>query len=83
MKIVGEKPYEANKCYLFQYHHMGSWWVLEMYASDEDDARDRVNKLPHAQLLGERMGAIPALGGAGGILVRLICWWKNLRGKSA
>ncbi len=51
------------KTYLFKYYHDGSWWNFELPATDADDAKARVQKLPHAQLEGELMMKLPAVGG--------------------
>lgn len=67
------------KTYLFQYHHNGCNWMLEIQAPSMDDAQARVMKLPHAKPLGELAMKIPAAGGVGGFLARAICWLKNSR----
>ena len=63
------------KTYLYRYFHDGSWWCLEISATDYDDAQARVNKLPHAQPLGELVVKVPARTG---ILATLMCWVRNL-----
>lgn len=60
--------------HLFRYHHHGKWWQIDVYARDADDAQDRMNKMPHAQYLGEIQAVIPARFGW---WARLFCWWKN------
>lgn len=65
------------KTYLFEYFHEGSKWSFEIHATSAEDAQARVNKLPLAKYLGILEMKIPAYPG-GGLLVRLVCWWKNL-----
>jgi hypothetical protein len=55
---------DAFKIFLVEYSHNGSAWILELPASDHDDAQARVQALSSAQLLGERAGVIPADDGA-------------------
>jgi hypothetical protein len=43
--------------YLFEYYHDGSWWCFEIPARSEQEARERVNKLPNAKHLGIRSEA--------------------------
>ena len=51
---------DAFKVFLVEYSHNGSQWVLELLASDHDDAQARLNSLSRAELLGERAGIVPA-----------------------
>lgn len=66
--------------YLFSYYHNHAWWSLVIPATSEEDARERLNKLPLARLDGILEMEIPALPGVG-LLVRFLCWWRNRRGK--
>lgn len=50
----------VNKIFLFKYFHDGRWWSLELPASDEHDAQERVRKLPQSEFLGELKGTVPA-----------------------
>jgi hypothetical protein len=69
-----EEPYHR---YLFSYYRNNSWWSLVIPATSEEDARERLNKLPLARLNGTLGMEIPALPGAG-LFVRVACWWRNL-----
>jgi hypothetical protein len=62
--------------YLFSYYHNNAWWSLVIPATSEDDARERINKLPLARLDGTLEMEIPAVPGIGHF-VRIACWWKN------
>jgi hypothetical protein len=73
-----------KKCkpYLFEYYHDGSWWGIPIKAYSEADARERMNKMPHAKSLGETVAVIPASRTTAvplGLMVRLVCWWRNLQ----
>lgn len=54
------KQYAADKVFLYEYHHMGSTWVMEVPASDELDAKARIRKMQDAEFLGVRAGTVPA-----------------------
>jgi hypothetical protein len=62
------------KVFLFKYFHDGRWWMVEIPASSLDDAQARINKLPHAQVMGEMVAKIPA---SVGIIARCLCWLRN------
>ncbi len=62
--------------YLFSYYHNDAWWGLVIPAISEDDARNRLNKLPLARLDGTVEMEVPAVHGMG-IFVRMACWWRN------
>jgi hypothetical protein len=62
------------KTFLYKYFHEGSWWMVEIAATNEDDAQARINKLPLAQPMGELMMKVPAHTG---MLASLICWLRN------
>lgn len=64
------------KTYLFQYHHDGSTWMVEIKATSLDDAQARIRKLPLAKPLGELVAKVPAGNGLG-FIARAICWLKN------
>jgi hypothetical protein len=51
---------DAFRVFLIEYSHNGSRWILELPASDQNDAQSRLRKLSEARLLGERAGAISA-----------------------
>jgi hypothetical protein len=61
--------------YLFEYNHDGSSWSFEIPARDEQEARERVNKLSYARYLGEIKLAVPRRYG---LLARMACWANNL-----
>jgi hypothetical protein len=65
---------EVNKTFLYKYFHKGSWWTVEIPASDRDDAQARINKLPLAQPVGELVVKLPA---SGGMIARCLCWLRN------
>lgn len=46
--------------FLYEYEHDGAKWCLKLWAEDIDDGRARLQKLPHALLLGEHKATIPA-----------------------
>jgi hypothetical protein len=65
---------EKYQTYLFEYYHENSWWTLEVPAASEQDALDRIQKLPLAKLLGTVQMKVPKQYG---IFARLICWYRN------
>lgn len=56
------------KTYLFSYYHKGSWWSLEIQAESEEDAKERVQKLPWAKYDGVLMMVLPCSW-----MARLMC----------
>lgn len=67
---------EGWKTYLFEYQHEGTRWSIEIPASSEEDARERLLKLPDAQYRGVvQMKLRVELG----IFARLLCWLHNWR----
>jgi hypothetical protein len=62
--------------YLFSYYHNNSWWSFVIPAPSEEDARERLNKLPLARLDGTLEMEIPAFPGVG-LFVRFMCWRRN------
>ena len=62
--------------FIFEYYHDGAWWSFTIPARSEQDAVDRVKKLPLAKYLGTVEMEIPVNAGAG-LLARIICWWRN------
>jgi hypothetical protein len=67
---------ERWSTYLFRYRHDGAIWSFEIKAQSEQDARERLAKLPHAQYLGVLQMKLPV---ELGIFARLLCWWQNRR----
>jgi len=70
---------ENLKTHLFKYHHEGAAWSFEIPAASEEDARERLLKLPDAQYLGVLQMKLPV---ELGIFARLICWLQNRRVKA-
>ena len=62
------------KTYLFSYNHDGASWLIEIKASDEDDARGRIGKLAYATYAGELVARLPADTGP---LARVLVWARN------
>ena len=62
------------KTYLFEYFHDGSWWQVEIPATDMDDAQARINKLPLAKPVGELVAKLPP---GGGLIASCLCWLRN------
>lgn len=65
--------------YLFQYHWNGSTYGIDIVADSQEEAEARMKAAGGAHYLGVCHGRIPAAIPGAGMLVRLICWWKNLR----
>lgn len=65
---------ERNKKFLARYFHDGSWWCLEFFAADFDDA-EIICRAHNLQLDGEHVMTIPA--GTGSWLPNLITWLRN------
>jgi hypothetical protein len=61
--------------YLFEYFHNDSYWNFRIKAASEEDALERLKRIPYARLLGTVQGSVPA---GMGFIARLACWWKNL-----
>ena len=76
--LRGVKINKEYGTYLFEYHHEGSWWAFTIPAASEQEAIERINKLPHAKLLGVVAMKIPAQLG---FVARFLCWWRNLRAR--
>lgn len=60
--------------FLFEYYHEGSWWLVEVKATNLDDARARMDKMPLAKPLGEQFAKYPARLGW---LARASCVVRN------
>lgn len=52
---------QANIKFLASYFHNGSWWGVEIYAVDWDDAETICRKL-NLRLDGEHKFSVPAIG---------------------
>lgn len=64
----------SAKKFLARYYHRGSWWGIEIYARDWDDA-DAICLAHNLQLDGEHVMTIPVV--AGSWLPTLICRFRN------
>jgi hypothetical protein len=62
--------------YLCRYHHEDAIWSFEIKARSEQDARDRLAKIPNAEYLGVLQMKLPV---EFGIFARLLCWLQNRR----
>lgn len=65
--------------YLFSYRYDGTDWGISIFAEDEAQAKQKIKMVSLARYDGELMARLPAVVG-GGIIARLICWWKNSSG---
>jgi hypothetical protein len=65
---------DANTKFLASYFHRGSWWCVEIFAVDWEDAETICRKLS-LRLDGELKATVPAVSGSW--LPSLICWLKN------
>ena len=65
---------ERNTGFLAQYFHDGSWWSVEFYANDFEDA-EVICRAHNLKLLGEHKVTIPA--GGGSWLPNAIIWIRN------
>jgi hypothetical protein len=64
--------------YLFEYHHDGASWMIEIKAASMEDAQARMKKMPLARPLGQNMFKVPA---SCGFFVRCFCAVKNFFSK--
>lgn len=64
------------RIFLFSYNYEGAEYSVEIPATNEEEAKQRLSRLAFAKYDGELMYKIPASPGAG-ILVRLVTWTKN------
>lgn len=71
----------ADREFCFTYHFGGSNWGISIFANDPDEAREKIKAVGMARYDGEVMGRIPATVPAAGMVARLVCWWKNRRGR--
>lgn len=62
-----------EKKFLASYYHRDSWWAVEIYAVDWDDAETICRKLS-LRLDGEYKFSIPA---GNSWLANLVCWFNN------
>jgi hypothetical protein len=67
---------ERCETHLFQYHHKGAAWNIEIKASSEQDAIERLQQLRQARYLGVLQASLPV---ELGIFARLLCWLQNRR----
>jgi hypothetical protein len=65
---------ERFETHLFEYQHGGGTWDIEIQASSEQDAIERLEQLQHARYLGVLQAKLPV---EFGIFARLLCRWQN------
>lgn len=63
------------KTFLFSYRHDGAEWSFEIQATDEQDAKARVDRLCFATYDGELVAKLPVQAG---LLVRFYVLARNL-----
>ena len=63
------------KKFIFTYHHHDEWWDVHIHATDLDDAKQRVAKLPHSKPVGELVCEIPT---GLGLFARILSWARNV-----
>lgn len=68
---------EADREYLFSYHFAGKEWGTSVFASNPEEAREKIKAVGMARYDGELYARIPAAIPGAGLLTRLICWWKS------
>jgi hypothetical protein len=73
--MTGSFPDKETKVFLFEYFHEGSKWMVEIPATNMDDAQARIKKLPWAKPVGELVAKFPA---SGGWIARCLCWLRNV-----
>lgn len=66
---------DADRKFLFEYHHKGAWWCLDIYADNEADAREKVKAAGLSRYKGEVYATIPVHGK----IVRFINWITGRR----
>lgn len=66
---------DSFKTYLFSYEHAGSSWILEIKASDAQDAQARLRKLHAATFDGEMVAKVTMPNVSGSRVVR---WLRRL-----
>lgn len=66
-----EKSYQT---YLFSYQHQGKQWCFDIVAESQEDALERLSKLPTATYDGIERFRIPAKLGW---FAKLLCWFRN------
>lgn len=65
---------EQMQVHVFTYRHAGGEWLLEINATDADDARVRLGKLAYATHHGVRVAKLPTISTPIGILS---VWARN------
>lgn len=66
--------------FLFSYDWEGKEYAFDICARSEQEARERLKRLPLARYDGQGHGG-PIPLSRGGFLVPLIAWWKNFKTK--
>ena len=70
--------FKPTKKFLFSYYHDGCWWSLTIDAYDQQDARERLQKLPLAKYDGQLIMTVPLTPG---LLPRLLDALKRIKDK--
>ena len=67
-----------EKKFLARYYHRGSWWCINFFALDFDDA-EAICRAHNLQLDGEHMMTIPAVGGSWlpNLIIRFRNWLRT------
>lgn len=65
----------------FEYSHDGMRWDIDIWATSQADAEERISKMQFATYIGTLEGSIPAYPGAG-LWVRFVCWLNNRKGRT-
>lgn len=72
--------------FLFEYDWEGKTYGFDICARSEEEARDRLKRLPLARLLGPgERSQVPANALTRWALpywLTLVCWWRNRRAKA-
>jgi len=71
------------KTFTCSFPYEGGQWGFDIMAVDFADAQSRLKAIGWGKVDGEVVARIPAMGGAGGIFVRIGCWWRNRRNQAA
>lgn len=67
----------SDREFLFEYRFDGHVYGLPVAARDVATARRKINAMALAMYKGEIHARIPASVPGSGLIVRLICWWRN------
>ncbi len=73
--MVATPEQDVLETHLFTYRHDGAEWILEVKATDADDARVRIGKLAYATYDGVAVTRLPAVMAPIGMVT---VWVQNL-----